>query len=111
MAFTRQHNYRLLFRMLNFTIGTPPPSVCLSSLVPSKICICRQKRSPHLNSSLLLGALGRSRRHQLVLDRSVTPGEEEEGEGKVEKLTVPVPSDFNVILAVKPPGIKLRLEG
>ena len=41
----------------------------------------------------------------------MTPGEEEEGEGEVEKLTVPVPSDFNVILAVKPPGIKLRLEG
>ena len=70
----------------------------------------QEKMFPYLNSSLFLSAHGGSRCHQSVLDCSVTPGEEDKGEGKVEKLTVPVPGDFHVVLAVKPPGIKLRLD-
>lgn len=38
----------------------------------------------------------------------MAPGEVEEGEGEVEKLSIPVASGLHIVLAIKPPGIKLK---
>lgn len=70
--------------------------------------VCNSRApSPHLHSSLFLGALRRSWGHEPTLDRPVAPGEVEEGEGKVEKLSIPVPSGLHIVLAIEPSGIKL----
>ena len=63
---------------------------------------------PHLHASLFLGALRGSWGHEPALDRPVAPGEVEEGEGEVEKLSIPVASGLHIVLAIKPPGIKLK---
>lgn len=71
------------------------------------VCISRAP-SPHLHSSLFFGALRGSWGHEPTLDRPVAPGEVEEGEGEVEKLSIPVPSGLHIVLAIKPSGIKLN---